>query len=195
MSPWPLVVTDPCAAGLQTQIVTFPFHPPWQHRPGLHHNARSYHQLLTSGYSSLPSSPQFCLCSLCQHPSVSLSLSLHFSTTYLLLLVASRVASWSVWSHLTSGLKSAMPFWGIMAPDRIQLRHGLFSLGCMALDWWSSQAMSVVHGTNLVVLLLDPWQLTLPYVSGGKVWTMVKYPSPSFDPHHLWHAAVLVLES
>lgn len=152
MSPCPLLVTDPCAAGQKPQIAPFPFYPPLQHRPGLHHDARSYHQLLTSGYSSLPSSPQLCLCSLCQHPSVFLSL--HFSTTYLLLLLTSRVSSWSVLSNLMSGLRSSIPRWGIMAPGRIQLGYGLFPLAAwhwtsghlrlapcpwsMAPIWWSS---------------------------------------------------------
>lgn len=50
--------------------------PQWQHRPGPHHGPRWHLQLLTSACSSLSLSLQFCLFSLCPHPSVSRSLPL-----------------------------------------------------------------------------------------------------------------------
>jgi hypothetical protein len=71
MSAWPLVVTDsPLLQGHG------PRHGPWQqHRLGLPCGLR---WLLISGCSSLPLNHQFCLSSLCVHPSASLSLpSLH----------------------------------------------------------------------------------------------------------------------
>jgi hypothetical protein len=65
MYAWLLVVTEPCYGSR------------WQQGSGPHH-----------GCSSLPSSLQFCLSSLCPHLSVSLSLP--FSTTYLPSLVQPR---------------------------------------------------------------------------------------------------------
>lgn len=43
----------------------------WQYRPEPHHSLRCHCLRFTSRCSSLPSSHQFCLSSLCAHPSVS----------------------------------------------------------------------------------------------------------------------------
>ena len=77
---------NPAAAGLWTT------YEPWgQHWAGPHHGFRWYPGLPTSGCSSLPSSLQFPLSSLCPHPSVSPPLP---SLLYSLALLS---ATWGLW--------------------------------------------------------------------------------------------------
>ena len=74
-----------------------------------------------------------------------------FSTTDVLLLRC--LGSLSVWGHLRSGLKSAMPDLCIMAPGSGHLGHGMLPQTYKLPDWWSSPASSLYgpHGTSLVV--------------------------------------------
>ena len=66
--------------------------PHWQHWPGLHHRLRWHHWLLTSGCSSLPSSLNFCLSSLCPHPSACLSFQFFHQSLALTLALALALA-------------------------------------------------------------------------------------------------------
>ena len=108
----------------------------------------------SSGCSSLPSSLQFCLSSLCPHPSACLSL--HHSTTYMVFLVVPRVSEYlepaQEWPQESSAHLCIMSLgrgtswvWSASSPS---------PQACAAPDWWFSQASSLSrpHGSSLVVL-------------------------------------------
>jgi hypothetical protein len=101
--------------------------------------------------SSLLSSSQFCLSSLCPHSSVSLQFLYHLHAPFIGTGILSVLACF----------RRAMPNICIMAPKRVSLclRHGLPppppQLPVSAVsDWWSSLASSLcrTHGTGLVVI-------------------------------------------
>lgn len=109
--------------------------PRWQHRLRPYRGPRCYHWLLTS----LPSSLQFCLSSLCPYPSVPF----HFAIIYLILFVVPGVSE-----HLRSS-----PEWSQECYDLLL---------CPSLWCWAgtSQAWSITPGLQLVYNSRPAWQLT-----------------------------------
>lgn len=90
--------------------------PPWQHMSGLHDGLRLC-WLLTSGYSSLPLSLQFCFSSLCTHPA-SLSVPFpHYLPAHLC----------SAWCHMTGArvISSFAPYMGPVLPGRLGVILGV----------------------------------------------------------------------
>jgi hypothetical protein len=93
-------------------------------------------------FLTTPESPVLS-CSLCPHPSVSLSLpSLHHLPL-------------NVCGCLRSGLRSTVPQLCITVLDRGHLGYGLTHRAYTVLGWWSSQASSLSgpHGICLAVFL------------------------------------------